>query len=99
MDPTSDEKDAVLYLDSASKKFKIVKRNLAYKFEGRLQFHYIWSVESHFAVPSQVDDVSVQERHSKRSKEIDYDDDKSDGEEEEGDREHDEEGDDDGDED
>ena len=42
MDPTSDYKEATLYLESASSKFDVVKENLACfnDFEGRLKFDY-----------------------------------------------------------
>jgi hypothetical protein len=51
MDPTSDDKDANLYLESASSKFDVVKENLACfnDFEGRLKFDYTGSKTTHFA--------------------------------------------------
>ena len=79
MDPTSDYKEATLYLESASSKFDVVKENLACfnDFEGRLKFDNTGSLATHFAPEKK------KEGDTKKSKKETGNDEDSDNEEEE----------------
>jgi hypothetical protein len=86
MDPTSSEDDESVYLESASKKFDIVKANLASfdTFTGRLKFDYAGSLAKHFTeTPTE---VTMQNEESTKKKTTPFEEEGNDdeGEDDEG---------------